>query len=46
MLPVLVMRLWCTGIEISPLMMLVVASIRSSVRLIAPSDEFSTGTTP
>ena len=27
-------------------MTVVVASIRSSVRLIAPSDEFSTGTTP
>ena len=40
------MRLWWTGIDTSPLMLVLVASSRSSVRLIAPSDEFSTGTTP
>ena len=46
MLPLFVIRLWCTAIDTSPLMMRLVCSIMSSVRLTAPSEEFSIGTTP
>ncbi len=46
MLPVEVIRLWWTWIATSPLIRRVVWSSRSRVRLMAPSDEFSTGTTP
>src|SRR5512137_551092 len=41
-----VSRLWWTGTDTSPSTRSGVASSRSSVRLTAPSDEFSTGTMP